>query len=83
MKKAGFDYAHPDEVEPDVRTRLAVLTNGGNIEVSQMSASQLAELKSLQNYERRAAAKTFKLQEQLLTPVEEQIQQEIFARKVQ
>ena len=83
MKKAGFDYAHPDEVEPDIRTRLAVLTNGGNIEVSQMSASQRAELKSLQNYERRAAAKTFKLQEQLLTPVEEQIQQEIFARKVQ
>jgi hypothetical protein len=83
MKKAGFDYTHPDEVEPDIRNRLAVLTNGGSIEVSQMSSSQRAELKKLQDYERRVASRMFKLQEELLTPVEEQVQQEIFARKVQ
>jgi hypothetical protein len=83
MKKAGFDYTHPDEVEPDIRNRLAVLTNGGSIEVSQMSTSQRAELKKLQDYERRVASRMFKLQEELLTPVEEQVQQEIFARKVQ
>ena len=83
MKKAGFDYTHPDDVEPDVGTRLAVLTNSETVRVDKMSASQRSELKKLQDYERRAAAKTFKLQEDLLGPVEEQIQQEIFARKVQ
>ena len=83
MKKAGFDYTHPDDVEPDIRTRLAVLTNSETVQVDKMSASQRSELKKLQDYERRAAAKTFKLQEDLLGPVEEQIQQEIFARKVQ
>jgi hypothetical protein len=83
MKKAGFDYTHPDEVEPDVRNRLAALTNGGTVEVSQMSPSQRTEFKKLQDYERRVASKTFKLQEELLTPVEEQVQREIFSRKVQ
>ena len=42
-----------------------------------------AELKKLQDYERRVAAKTFKLQEDVLGPVEERIQQELFSRKVQ
>jgi hypothetical protein len=83
MKKAGFDYTHPDDVEPDIRTRLAVLTNSETVPADKMSPSQRSELKKLQDYERRAAAKTFKLQEDLLGPVEEQIQQEIFARKVQ
>jgi hypothetical protein len=83
MKKAGFDYTHPDDVEPDVRLRLAALTNGGTVLVEQMSASQRAELKKLQDYERRVAIKTFRLQEGIMGPVEEQIQQEMFSRKVQ
>ena len=83
MKKAGFDYTHPDDVEPDIRTRLAALTNGGTILVEKMSPDQRNELKKLQDYERRVAAKTFKLQEEVLGPVEEQIQQELFSRKVQ
>ena len=83
MKKAGFDYTHPDDVEPDIRARLAALTNGGTILVEKMSSEQRNELKKLQDYERRVAAKTFKLQEEVLGPVEEQIQQELFSRKVQ
>jgi hypothetical protein len=83
MKKAGFDYSHPDDVEPDIRTRLNALTAGGSIAVEKMSASQRAELRKLQDYERRVAVKTFKLQEDLLAPVEERIQQEMFSRKVQ
>ena len=31
MKKAGFDYAHPDEIEPDLRNRLNALTEGGKL----------------------------------------------------
>jgi hypothetical protein len=83
MKKAGFDYIHPDDVEPDIRLRLAALTNGSTILVEKMSPEQRNELKKLQDYERRVAAKTFKLQEDVLGPVEERIQQELFSRKVQ
>jgi hypothetical protein len=83
MKKAGFDYTHPDEVEPDIRARLAALTNGGTLLVSAMSADQRTALKRLQEYELAAASKSFKLQEELVKPVEERIQQEMFSRTVQ
>jgi hypothetical protein len=83
MKKLGYDYSHPDEVEPDVRTRLAGLSGNGKIPVEQMSPEQRAALKKLQDYEIAVASKSFKLQEEIIVPVEERIQQEIFSRKVQ
>src|SRR5689334_18597183 len=83
MKKAGFEYNHPDEVEPDIRARLASLTNGGTLLVSAMSPDQRTALKRLQEYELAAASKSFKLQEELVKPVEERIQQEMFSRKIQ
>jgi hypothetical protein len=83
MKKSGFDYSHPDDVEPDIRNRLAALTSNGTIPPDKMTRDQATELQKLQNYERSVAAKSFELTEKLLTPVEEQIQQELFARKVQ
>jgi len=57
MKKSGFDYAHPDDVEPDIRARLAALTNKGTILVDKMSAEQHLQLKQLQDFERRVALK--------------------------
>jgi hypothetical protein len=83
MKKVGFEYSHPDEVEPDIRARLAALTDGGRIPVDKMSPEQRASLKKLQDYERAVAIKTFKLQDELLGPIEEKIQQELFSRKVE
>lgn len=83
MKKAGFDYTHPDEVEPDIKARLAALTNNGTIPLESLSAGQKAELKKLQDFEKRVALKTFKLQDEILNPEEERIQQELFPRKVQ
>lgn len=83
MKKGGFDYNHPDDVEPDIKVRLAALTNNGTIPLENLSASQKAELKKLQEFEKRVALKTFKLQDDLLNPEEERIQQELFPRKVQ
>jgi hypothetical protein len=83
MKKAGFEYNHPDEVEPDIRARLAALTDNGRILVERMSPEKQAALKKLQDFERAVASKSLKLQEEILTPVEERIQQEMFSRKVQ
>jgi len=83
MKKAGFDYAHPDQVEPDVRARLAALTNGGTILESAMTSEQKAALKRLQDYELAVAVKTWQLQEEVLKPIEERIQMELFSRPVQ
>jgi hypothetical protein len=83
MKKAGFDYTHPDEVGRDLRARLAALTNTGSIPVEKMSPDQRTALQKLQDYERRVTVISFRLHEELLDPVEEKIQQELFARKVQ
>jgi len=83
LKKAGFDYAHPDQIEPDLRARLNALTDGGRIPVEKMTAEQRTGLKKLQDFERAVARKSFQLQEEVLTPVEERIQQELFSRKVQ
>jgi len=83
MKKAGFEYGHPDEIEPDLRNRLSTLTEGGKLQVSKMSPDQKAALRKLQDYERLVAAKSHKMHEEVLTPVEERIQEELFSRKVQ
>ena len=81
MRKAGYEYNHPDEVESDIRDRLAAITNGGTTPVEQMSPEQRAALKKLQDYERRVAAKNFQLQKEVFEPVEEKILEELFARK--
>jgi hypothetical protein len=83
MKKAGLEYGHPDEIEPDLRNRLSALTESGRLLASKMSPDQTAALRKLQDYERLVAAKSFKMSEEVLKPVEEKIQEELFSRKVQ
>jgi len=83
MRKAGFSYNHPDEVEADIRERLAALTSGGKLLVKDMSPEQAAGLKKLQDYERRVAIKHFHLAEEIFDPVEERIEKEMYSRKVQ
>lgn len=82
MREAGFEYDHPDEVEPDVRARLEALTAGGTIPVEQMSPAQLEDLKKLQDFERRVANKNFELAQSIFDPVEERIEAELYARDV-
>jgi hypothetical protein len=53
MRKNGFEYNHPDEVETDLRERLYVITGGATVPVAQLSAEQQESLKKLQEYERR------------------------------
>jgi hypothetical protein len=82
MRKSGYDYNHPDEVEPDIRKRLLVLTQGGTLPVEKMSPDQKSALRALQDLERRVAMKNHQLAEKLFQPVEEQIEKEMFARAV-
>jgi hypothetical protein len=81
MRKAGFDYQHPDDVENDIRARLTALTGGRTIPVEDMSPAQLAALRELQDYERQVAVKSFELEEKLIDPVEAKIEQELYARQ--
>ena len=83
MKKTGFEYGHSDEIEPDLRNRLAALTDGGRLLVRQMTPEQRDGLRKLQDFERAVASRSYKLHEEVITPVEERIQQEMFARKPQ
>ncbi|HEY4234679.1 MAG TPA: hypothetical protein VGM76_14695 [Lacipirellulaceae bacterium] len=83
MRKAGFEYNHPDDVETDIRNRLYAITGGGTIPAEKLSPEQMTALKKLQDDERRAAAINLKLQDEIFDPIEEQIEKEMYARQVQ
>ena len=82
MRKAGFDFDHPDKVEHEIRKRLAALTNGGTIRVDKMSATQRAALGELQAFERKVAVKNLELSDPI-EPVKDKIEEEMFSRKAQ
>jgi hypothetical protein len=80
MRKAGFEYNHPDDVENDIRTRLYAITEGGVIPIAKLTAEQKAALKKLQEDERRVAKLNLKMEEDLFEDVEAAIEKEMFAR---
>ena len=82
MRKAGFNYNHPDDVEPDIRERFYAITGGGTVPIEKLSPEQRDALKKLQDFERRVAVKCLELAEEIFDPVEEQIEKELFAREV-
>jgi hypothetical protein len=83
MHALGFDYNHPDEVETDINKRLDAILGGATPTIDKLTPEQLAALKKLQEYERRAAKANLKLQRELFDPVEEKIEKEMYARPVQ
>ena len=83
MRAAGFDAANPDKVEAEVRQRLDAITAGGTVPVEELSPDQRVALEKLQDYERRLAATNLELEEELIEPVEERVEKELFARRVE
>jgi hypothetical protein len=82
IRKAGFDYDHPDDVETDVQQRLEAIVGTPPVPLDSMSPDTLAALKELQDYERRVAVETLNLEEKYFEPVEDRIEKEMFARHV-
>jgi hypothetical protein len=82
MREAGFDYNHPDEVEADIRKRLAALTNSGTIPAEKLSYEKRIALEKLKAYEWNVAKINFELAEELFDPVEAKIERELYPRKV-
>lgn len=81
IRAAGFDYSHPEQIESDIKNRLAAITGGAPLEA--LTADARDALVELQGEERAVAAVAFQCEEDILSPVEEQIQRELFARTVQ
>ncbi len=83
MREAGFDSVDPETLEVGIRERLDAITGGATVPLDQLSPQQLAALEELQDYERRLAVKSFELEEKIVEPVEERVEKELFARKVE
>jgi len=83
MRAAGFDYNHPDDVEADITKRMDAILGGGTPPMDKLSPEQRTALKKLQEYERRVAKVNLKLQKEVFEPVEERIEKEMYARKVE
>jgi len=83
MREAGFDSVDPNTLEAGIRERLDAITGGGTVPLEQLSPQQLTALEELQNYERRLAVKSFELEEKIIEPVEERVEKELFARRVE
>lgn len=81
MRAAGFDVVDRNAVEFVVLERLDAFTRRSTVPVEKLSPEQLAALKELQDYERRLAVTTFKLEQELIEPVKERVYRELFPRK--
>jgi hypothetical protein len=81
VRKAGFNYSHPNEIETDIKNRLYAITDGAPPEA--LSADARAALTQLQGEERAVAGVAFDCEAGILDPVEGQIERELYARPVQ
>lgn len=79
MRTAGFDYSREREVEPDLKKRLYAITNGAPLEA--LSADARAALAKLQSEELAVATAVYRCEDTILSPVESQVERELFARQ--
>jgi hypothetical protein len=77
IQEAGFRYSHEKEIEPDLRNRLYTITEGASVE--SLSADAQAALTALQGEERALAIASYECEGEIIEPVEDQVEQELFA----
>jgi len=76
VRAEGFNYSNPREIEPDFRNRLEEITQGLPIEA--LSADATAALTELQGEERAVAALATDCEEELIEPLQDQIERELY-----
>jgi hypothetical protein len=76
VREEGFNYSHPNEIESDIKNRLDAITQG--IPLEALSAEAQATLAELQGYERAVAALATSCEEDILEPVQAQIERELY-----
>ncbi len=76
MRSAGFDYGHPDDVEADIQQRLFAITGGAPVE--SLSSEAQAALNELQGFERAVAVVAFDCEVEILEPVEDRVEEDIY-----
>lgn len=77
VRDAGFDYSHPEEIERGIKERLYEITGG--LPVEALSADANAALADLQVEERAVAVVSLACEVNILEPVEDQIERELYA----
>ena len=77
IQEAGFDYNHENEIEPDLRNRLDAITKG--LPLESLSPEDREALTALQGEERAIAVASLECEEEILEPVEDQVEQELFS----
>jgi hypothetical protein len=78
LRKAGYAYNHPDEIERDLRSRLQAITKG--LPLEQLSPEARAALKKLQDYERALAVVAHDLETRVVDPVAVRVEKEMYGR---
>jgi hypothetical protein len=81
MRKAGYAYNHPNEIESDLRARLHAITKG--LPLEELSADARVALKKLQDYERTLAVVADDLERTVVDPAAAQVEKELYARPIQ
>jgi hypothetical protein len=76
VREAGFNYNHPNEVEVDIKNRLDVITEGAPLET--LTADAQAALAELQGEERAVAEVATVCEEEIVEPVQIQIERELY-----
>jgi hypothetical protein len=77
VRAAGFDYGHPDDIEPDLRKRLDEITAG--LPVEALSSDALAALEDLRAEEMALGIVAFDCESEIIDPVEDRIERELYA----
>lgn len=78
MRSAGYEYAHPDDVEADLLERLDSVTGGAD--PSTLSGPALEALVTLQEYERAVVPVAVDCEVTLLEPVTDTVEDELLGR---